>query len=184
MVGRRVEAGENAAQEIADEHNARFFAADVSIYASQAAMFKAVWGNWGRIDLVCINAGMVDQTSLYHYGRRNASIDDIPPEPDLSCTDVDYKGCIYGTVLATHFMRHNTPSPGGKIIVNASIGAIFPHRAYPEYCGAKATMVHFVRNVAPLFKAKENILINAVMPGCVDTAIVPPEMTAAVTTEW
>lgn len=183
MIGRRVDVGEKAAAEVGDGVNAKFFAADVSDYASQSSMFKAVWDLWGQIDLLCINAGIVDKTSLYHYARRNASVDDIPPEPDLSCTDIDYKGCIYGTVLATHFMRHN-PTPGGKIVVNSSIGAIFPHRTYPEYCGAKAAVVHFVRNVAPLLKAKENILINSVMPGCVDTAIVPPEMTAAVTPEW
>lgn len=184
LVGRRAELGVAAAKEINDEENARFFSADVSDYHSQAAMFNAVWTLWGRLDLLCINAGIVDKGSLYIYGHRNTPIGDLPPEPDLSCTDIDYKGCIYGIMLATHFMRHNKPDTGGKIVVNTSIGGVFPHRTYPEYCGAKAAVIHYVRNVAPLLKSKENIFVNAVMPGCVDTSIVPPEMTAAVTPEW
>jgi hypothetical protein len=35
-----------------------------------------------------------------------------------------------------------------------------------------------------LLKQKENILINCVMPGIVNTPIVPPEMIEAVTLEW
>ncbi|KAI7341371.1 hypothetical protein KC315_g148 [Hortaea werneckii] len=179
LVGRTSAAGERVAKEIGDD-NARFFQADVASYASQAAMFKAVWQAWGRIDLLCANAGIVDKSSVYIYNWRGKSVEDVPPEPDLSCTDIDYKGVIYGTILATHFMRHNKLKPGGQIVVNASIGAMFPHRSYPEYCGAKAAVVHFVRGVAPLLKAKEEIYINVVMPGAVETPIVPPEMIAAV----
>ncbi|KAI6884627.1 hypothetical protein KC318_g15840, partial [Hortaea werneckii] len=51
LVGRNSAAGERAAKEIGDD-NARFFQADVASYASQAAMFKAVWQAWGRIDLL------------------------------------------------------------------------------------------------------------------------------------
>lgn len=80
-------------------------------------------------------------------------------------------------------MRHN-PQPGGRIVITGSIGAVFPHEAYPVYCGTKAAVNHFVRGVAPLLKQKENILINVVMPGIVSTPIVPPEMIAAVTPEW
>lgn len=183
LVGRNSAAGDRVATEIGGE-SVRFFQADVAIYASQAALFKAVWHAWGRIDLLCANAGIVDKSSLYIYDWRGKSVDDVPPEPDLSCTDIDYKGVIYGTLLATHFMRHNAPKPGGKIVVNASIAAMFPHRSYPEYCGAKAAVVHFVRGVAPLLKSKEDIYMNVVMPGAVETPIVPPEMIAAVSKEW
>ncbi|KAI7541529.1 hypothetical protein KC331_g8512, partial [Hortaea werneckii] len=61
LVGRTSAAGERVAKEIGDG-NARFFQADVASYASQAAMFKAVWQAWGRIDLLCANAGIVDKS--------------------------------------------------------------------------------------------------------------------------
>jgi NAD(P)-dependent dehydrogenase (short-subunit alcohol dehydrogenase family) len=54
----------------------------------------------------------------------------------------------------------------------------------PEYCGAKAAVINFVRTMAPVLKVKENITINAVCPGIVETPIIPPEMIAAVSREW
>lgn len=147
-------------------------------------MYGQVFHLFGRLDAVCVNAGVVDSSSIYQLSRRGAGIDEVPPEPDLSCTDINYKGVIYATVLATHFMRHNQPRAGGKIVVTGSIGGIFPHRSYPEYCGTKAAVDQFVRGAAPLLKAKDNIFINCVLPGIVATPIVPPDMIAAVSAEW
>lgn len=76
----------------------------------------------------------------------------IPPKPDLSTTDVDFKGVVYGTQLAIHFMRKNS-TPGGKIVATASAAAIVPHETYPEYDGAKAAVVNFVRATARILKA-------------------------------
>ncbi|KAL1988782.1 hypothetical protein VTN96DRAFT_7666 [Rasamsonia emersonii] len=180
-VGRRRQAGEDIVKSLGE--NALFFQADVADYQSQANMFRQVHQLWGRIDALCANAGIVDQSSIYILDRRGKGIDDIPPEPDLSCTDIDYKGVIYGVVLATHFMRHNQPRPAGKIVVTSSIGGIFPHRSYPEYCGVKANVIQLVRGVAPLLNIKDNILVNCVLPGIVSTPIVPLEMIAAVSPE-
>lgn len=164
--------------------NARFYQADVSDHQSQAAVFRKVFRLWGRIDALCANAGVGDQSSLYLLNRRDKGVEDVPPEPDLSCTDINFKGVVYGTVLATHFMRHNRPEAGGRIVVTGSIGGIFPHRTYPEYSGTKAAVNQFVRGVAPVLKAKDNIHINCVLPGIVATPIVPPEMIEAVAPEW
>ena len=75
----------------------------------------------------------------------------IPPAPDLSTTDVDFKGVVYGTQLAIHFMRKNS-TPGGKIVATASVAGIVPHETYPEYDGAKAAVVNFVRATARILK--------------------------------
>lgn len=109
--------------------NASFFHANVASYSSQAAMFTAVWEKWGRIDALCANAGIADKSSLYVLDWRGK--DEVPPEPDLSCTDVDYKGVIYGTQLAIHFMRKN-PAPGGRIVCTASIAGLFPFEIIPN----------------------------------------------------
>ena len=182
FAGRRAEAGEALLKELPAD-KARFFTADVASYDDQAKLFSEVFKLWGHIDAYCANAGIVDTSSIYIYDWKNKGVDDIPPAPETSVVDVDYKGVVYGTQLATHFMRHN-PQPGGRIVVTSSIGAMFPHKSYPVYCGAKAGVNHFIRGVAPLLKQKENILINSVMPGIVATPIVPPEMIAAVTPEW
>jgi hypothetical protein len=69
----------------------------------------------------------------------------------LACTDVDYKGVVYGTQLAIHFMRQNH-IPGGKIIATASVAGVYPHETYPEYNGAKAAVINFARGMAPVLK--------------------------------
>ncbi|GME28340.1 putative 15-hydroxyprostaglandin dehydrogenase protein [Neofusicoccum parvum] len=181
LVARRSEPGTRLAASLGP--SARFFSADVSSYDEQARAFAAVWAAWGRLDVVCANAGIVDKSSAYVLDWRGKPVDEPPPAPDLACTDADWKGVVYGTRLATHFMRQNRPVPGGRIVATGSVGAIFPHRTYPEYCAAKAAVVQFVRAVAPVLKEKDNITINVVHPGIVDTPIVPPEMIAAVSRE-
>jgi hypothetical protein len=86
----------------------------------------------------------------------------IPPKPDLLCTDVDYKGVVYGTQLAIHFMRKNKV-PGGKIVATASVAGIVPHESYPEYDGAKAAVVNFVRATARILK---NVRSEELRCGC------------------
>ncbi|KAJ4374074.1 hypothetical protein N0V83_002813 [Neocucurbitaria cava] len=115
----------------------------------RSEMFQQVWDKYGRIDALCANAGIVDKSSIFIFEYRNS--DKIPPKPDLLTTDVDYKGVVYGTQLAIHFMRKNQ-TPGGKIIATASVAAVVPHEAYPEYAGAKAAVVNFVRATARILK--------------------------------
>ncbi|KAJ5184278.1 hypothetical protein N7492_001894 [Penicillium capsulatum] len=79
--------------------------------ATQTDAFREAFRRWGRIDALCANAGIVHRSSIYIYNWRGKPFDNVPPEPDLSTTDVDYKAVIYGVQLATHFMRHN-PQPG------------------------------------------------------------------------
>ncbi|KAK1750415.1 hypothetical protein QBC47DRAFT_438744 [Echria macrotheca] len=166
--------------------NATFYKADVSSYESQASVFSAVFAKHGRIDALCANAGIVDRSSLYLLANRSPSttVDAIPSAPDLSATEVDLKGVIYGIRLATHFMRFNPPAPdhsyGKKIVVTASIAGLVPHPALPEYSAAKAGVVGFVRAVAPVLKVKEDIALSAVCPGLAATAVLPGVIVDAV----
>jgi len=41
-------------------------------------------------------------------------------------------------------MRKNE-TPGGCIVATVSIAAIHPHETYPEYDGAKAAVLNFIR---------------------------------------
>jgi NAD(P)-dependent dehydrogenase (short-subunit alcohol dehydrogenase family) len=117
------------------------------------------------------NAGITDQSSVYNFHRRDAPIEDLPSEPDTTCTDTDFKGTMYGTTLATHFMRHNPHGKGGKIVVTGSMVGIYPYQTFPEYCSAKAATHQWVKTTGPILKLKENITVNCVMPGPVETPI-------------
>jgi NAD(P)-dependent dehydrogenase (short-subunit alcohol dehydrogenase family) len=150
----------------------------VSSYQSQTTLFQTVWNRWGRLDVLIANAGCVDRDSKYNFARRDAAIDDLPPQPDMTCTEVDFKGAIYGTTLATHFMRHNPGGKGGKIIVTGSMIGIYPCATFPEYCAAKAGVHQWVKTTGPVTKLKDNITINCVMPGGIETPAMPDFSTA------
>jgi NAD(P)-dependent dehydrogenase (short-subunit alcohol dehydrogenase family) len=139
------------------EPNAKFYDTEVSSHDSQAATFQSVFDQHGRIDALCANAGIGDRGSIFIFNHRGSKT--IPPAPDLSCTDVDYKGVVYGTQLAIHFMRQNQP-PGGVVVATASIAAVHPHPAWAEYNGAKAAVLNFIRGVAGVLKVKENIRVS------------------------
>jgi NAD(P)-dependent dehydrogenase (short-subunit alcohol dehydrogenase family) len=70
---------------------------------------------------------------------------------------VDYKGVIYGTQLAIHFMRKNKV-PGGRIVTTASAAAIYPHESYPEYDGAKAAVLNFVRATGRILRIVSSMI--------------------------
>ena len=146
---------------------------DVKSYESQVTLFQTVWKRWGRLDVLIANAGCIDQGSHYNFGGRHAAIDDIPSEPDTTCTDIDFKGTIFGTRLATHFMRNNPHGHGGKIIVTGSMIGVFPCQTFPEYCAAKAATHQWVRTMGPILQQRERITINCVMPGGIETPAIP-----------
>lgn len=149
---------------------------DVSSYASQKELFQATWDKWGRLDVLVANAGCVDRDSKHNLTRKDAPITDLPAEPNTTATDINYKGTIYGITLATHFMRHNA-TPGGKIIITGSMIGVHPCPTFPEYCGSKAAVHQYARAVAPML-IQENVTINVVMPGAVDTSAMPDFSTA------
>lgn len=80
-------------------------------------------------------------------------------------------------------MRLN-PIPGGAIVATASIAAVHPHPSYPEYNGAKAGVLNFMRGVRDILWSKEGIRMNCVLPGIVNTNIISKEMVEAISPEW
>ncbi|KAK0616361.1 hypothetical protein B0T14DRAFT_497626 [Immersiella caudata] len=166
--------------------SALFIETDVASYASQQSAFTQAFAHFGRIDAVCANAGIVDRWSLYDLRDTKArTVQDVPPAPDLTATNVDLKGVIYGIRLAVHFMRFNPPladgsTPGKKIVVTSSIAGAVPHPALPEYSAAKSGVIGLVRAIAPVLKAREGIAVNALCPGLAATAVLPEFVVDAV----
>ncbi|KAH6684933.1 hypothetical protein F5X68DRAFT_21217 [Plectosphaerella plurivora] len=170
--GRRPEGTAIAASIDPTGETAIFVQANVASYESQVNLFKTTWNKWGRLDVLVPNAGGVDEDSKYNFRRRGVSVEDVPPQPNTNCSDTHFKGVMYGTTLATHYMRHNE-TPGGKIVITGSMIGVHPGPTFPEYSSAKAAVHHWARTMAPLLKQKDNITINVVMPGAVDTPAMP-----------
>jgi NAD(P)-dependent dehydrogenase (short-subunit alcohol dehydrogenase family) len=100
----------------------------------------------------------VDLASVYNFHRRDAAVKDLCSEPDTSCTDIDLKDTIFGTTLATHFMRHNPGGKGGKILFTGSVIGIYPCQTFLEYCAAKAATHRWVKTVSPSSSSRKTSL--------------------------
>ncbi|KAJ2980088.1 hypothetical protein NQ176_g2855 [Zarea fungicola] len=147
------EAGSAVAAELGS--NASFFQVDVCDYDAQARVFTMA----------------IPIVAPFTYSTI-AGKPRYPPKPALKSIKACYESFLFGVQLAIHFMRKNKV-PGGQIIATSSIAAVHPHQTFPEYCGAKAAINHFVRTAAPILRIKENITLNAILPGIVLTGAVP-----------
>jgi NAD(P)-dependent dehydrogenase (short-subunit alcohol dehydrogenase family) len=176
LCGRREQEGlANAAKLDSSGDTAIFIRCDVASYGSQRTLFKEVWEKWQRLDVVVANAGVVDRDSKYNLKVNlvEGLKDNIPEEPDMTCTDVNLKGPIFSIHLATHYMPLNPGGKGGKVIVTSSVLGIYANPTFPEYCAAKAGINQYVKAVAPILLRNHDITINCVMPGPIETGVMP-----------
>jgi len=142
----------------ADGGTAVFFQADVSQVSGIEAMFEAVEREFGGVDIVHNNAGIMAGQPDW-------------PESLLSRVEmvirINTLGVVMGTTAAVPAMRKR----GGGVIINtASVAAISGSIHDPVYDASKAAVVMFTTSTAQLLQA-ENIRVNTVLPGMVMTAI-------------
>ncbi|KUL87754.1 hypothetical protein ZTR_03124 [Talaromyces verruculosus] len=143
-----------------------FHQCDVSLWESQAAAFKEVVQQQGRVDYVVANAGITEKGDLLEKEVEE------PSKPVLATLDVNLTGVIYSTKLAIHYIRKNgaTSSTKGGIICTASNAGIYSFPMAPIYATTKHGVVGLVRSLArPL--ALEGIQINALAPAVIETNI-------------
>ena len=133
-----------------------FFKGDVSKRADMLALAAASLEAYGRIDILCANAGIYPMSRLEEISE--AEWDRVQ--------DVNLKG----TFLAVQACLPQMRAQGyGRIVVISSTTRVFTSLPLEVHYGAsKAGQVGFVRSAAlPL--AKHNITINAILPGYIRT---------------
>jgi 15-hydroxyprostaglandin dehydrogenase (NAD) len=136
-----------------------FVRTDVTEPRSLEAMFDTAEAEHGGVDIVHNNAGLVCGEPLWP---------DITPETLMRVMAVNLGGVVVGTRLAIPVLRRRG---GGAIVNTASMAALFPMTVDPIYSATKAGVTMFTRACAPL--AEEGIRVNCVLPGLVDTPLLP-----------
>ena len=136
---------------------ASFVRTDVTEARSLEALFAEAEGEFGGVDIVHNNAGLVSGQPEWP---------DITPETLVRVMNVNLGGVVLGTRLAIPALRRRG---GGAIVNTASMASLYPMTQDPIYSATKAGVTMFTRACAPL--AEEGIRVNAVLPGLVDTAL-------------
>lgn len=147
-----------AAQLREQGHQVKLWLADVSQYGDFAKAVDAVAAEWGRVDVLVNNAGMVAPPARF--------IDTDPQDWDRMI-DVDFKGVLNGMKASVpHMLRVG----GGAIVNIASDTARFGEPGVAVYSGCKGAVNSVSKTVAKEL-ASMKIRVNVVSPGLINTPI-------------
>ncbi len=141
---------------------------DFSDSKNIAHISSTIKNSWNHLDVLVNCAGISDRTDLMSM--------------DLArwrkVFDIMIDGCLLTTKLAVSFMPDN-----GRIIHVSSIHANRAEQGAGSYSMAKAAINQFCRSMA-VELASKNILVNAIAPGFVDTAMSMVDGVSELEGEW
>lgn len=148
-----------AIHEFSDTARVRFFAADISDKASVEAMRDFVRSEFGRLDLLVANAGVLPLP---------AGIDDITDENIDRTIDVNLKG-TFNTLKVLGSLVQET-APRGSIVTLTSVDGIIGEPYGVIYSATKAGIISLTKSFARKYK-EPLVRVNAVAPGLIDTPL-------------
>ncbi|GGU61015.1 dehydrogenase [Streptomyces albospinus] len=144
--------------ELAGATGSLFLRTDVARPDDNRDAVAAAVERFGGLDVVCLNAGVPGGISLG---------DDFDPERYRQAMSVNLDGVVYGANAA---LPHLRAQGGGAIVITSSLAGLAPS---PDmyYSAAKHALIGLTRSLA-LHTHPDNITVNAVCPGFVDTRLV------------
>uniref|UniRef100_A0A9R1SDG3 15-hydroxyprostaglandin dehydrogenase [NAD(+)] n=2 Tax=Cyprinus carpio TaxID=7962 RepID=A0A9R1SDG3_CYPCA len=149
--------GEELKSTLDQEHGrdrTEFHTADVSSEEDFKGVLEKIVETFGRIDILCNNAGIVNEK---HWEKTIA---------------INLGGVIRGTYLTLEHMKKENSGNGGVIVNISSIAGLGPLPLAPIYTATKHGVVGFSRAMAAVSKlANYGVRINTLCPWFVKTSL-------------
>ncbi len=139
-------------------------ATDVQDETSVQAMVKTTVDTFGRLDILVNNAGVNIRKEPQNY-----TLEEWQRVINTNLTSV--------FLCARDAYPHMLRAGGGKIINIGSMTSVFGSSVAPAYSASKGGVVQLTKSLA-IFWAKDNIQVNAILPGWIHT-----DLTAGSSTE-
>jgi NAD(P)-dependent dehydrogenase (short-subunit alcohol dehydrogenase family) len=135
--------------------------ADVTKESEAEKVVEAAVSSYGRLDILFNNVGI---------GLGSGGLKVTEEEWD-AVMDTNLKSVLF---LCKYAVPEMKKVGGGAIVNNASMAAFYGHRLY-AYAASKAGVTALTRSMA-VGLARDNIRVNCVSPGFIDTPMVQPIM--------
>ena len=148
-----------AAAALAAEVGGRAGAVDVTDLAALTAEIEATAAEFGRLDIVHLNAGV---------GGGQLGVADLDVAGYRRTVGVNLDHVIAGTAAAAGQLRR---TGGGTIVATSSLAGLVEMPMDPIYTATKHAVVGYVRSAGVLLAA-EGIRLCALCPGFADTALI------------
>ena len=134
------------------------FTGDVSVEEVNNQAIEVAVSNFGRLDVLVNNAGIMDDMS---------PVGDVKTEDVGRIFSVNVNGPLFAMRRAVQVFLGQ--GAGGVIVNVASVGS-FKTCAGAVYCASKAALVSLTRNTAFMYQS-DGIRCNAIAPGGIDSEI-------------
>jgi len=155
IANRSADAGQKAAEEL----DCDFTKCDVAEYEQLEALVEATVEKYGQLDVMVNNAGI----------GRVGTVEDMSLDDWHDVMRINLNGVMHGTRAAIPHLKESE----GSIINIASIYGLVAGPGATAYSTAKGGIVNFTRSVAVDY-AKQNIRVNSICPGFVETPMTEP----------
>ncbi|MDH3667426.1 MAG: SDR family oxidoreductase [Paracoccaceae bacterium] len=157
LAARTLEASEMIAAEIRQTGGrAVAVACDVSHYDDVAAAVRACQDEFGRLDILVSNAGVVEPI---------ARLADSDPEAWAHAADINFKGVYFGLRAALPVMLDQKAGVVINISSGAATGAL---EGWSHYCASKAAALSLTRCADKEYR-EQGIRVMGLSPGTVAT---------------
>ena len=138
--------------------NVKAVKVDVSKEADVKNLIETAVNTFGKLDILCNNAGII---GAY------ANIDEYTEEQWNKVISININGPFFGIKHAVPYMKKNG---GGSIVNTVSISSQHATPGSPAYVTSKCAVLMLTRQAGYDY-ARDNIRVNGISPGVVNTGI-------------